>query len=92
MAFKTLNQEQREIVRNIVIHKLLDVAVELVVDAVGVERGINQLASAVLWDLKDPESYLTEREFDNVINALDALVADAQEVARVLREKREALK
>ena len=91
MAFYTLTQEQREIVTKIVEHRLLDAGVELVVDAVDLQRNINHLASTVIWSLRDQGSYLTEHEFDSVINALDALVADAKELANNLREKRETL-
>ena len=87
-----LTPEKVELVREFVQRKLLrtDSGIDgILTKAVAAQLSASEVASVVIWQLRDPEAYLSKYEFANLISNLDDLATRAQTLANQLREVEE---
>ena len=90
-----LTPEKVELVREFVQRKLLrtDSGIDgILTKAVAAQLSASEVASIVIWQLCNPEAYLSKYEFANLISNLDDLATRAQTLANQLREVEEKLK
>ena len=90
-----LTPEKVELVREFVQRKLLrtDSGIDgILTKAVAAQLSASEVASIVIWQLRDPDAYLSKYVFTNLISNLDDLATSAQTLANQLREVEEKMK
>lgn len=90
-----LTPEKVELVREFVQRKLLrtDSGIDgILTKAVAAQLSASEVADIVIWQLRDPNAYLSKYMFANLISNLDDLATRAQTLANQLREVEEKMK